>query len=90
MSNLTHKKRIESEKNGDKNGKPLYKSMNNAVCDKIMEGLRNRVDIKLVNYKKDHLKWTSKPGYMSQKVFDNLVTVREIKVTLTLDKSIDV
>ena len=31
MSKLIHKKRIEAEKNGTKNGK-AYKIMNNAVC----------------------------------------------------------
>ena len=32
MSKLIRKKRIEAEKNGTKNGKALYKIMNNAVC----------------------------------------------------------
>ena len=34
MSNLTQK-RIEAERNGDKDGKALYKLMNNALYGKI-------------------------------------------------------
>ena len=42
-----------------------------------MENLRNRINVKLVNSKKDYLKCTSKPGYMTQKIFDNnLVAIR--------------
>ena len=37
--------------------------------------LRNRIDAKLVSNKKDYLKWTSKPSYMSHKVFDNDLVV---------------
>ena len=52
-----------------------------------MENLRNRIDAQLVSNKKDYLKWTSKPSYMSHKLFDNdLVATRESKVTLTLNK----
>ena len=52
-----------------------------------MENLRNRTDVKLVSNKKDYLKWTSNPSYMSYKIFDNdFVTIRENKVVLTLDK----
>ena len=36
-----------------------------------MEKLRNRIDIKLVNKEKDYLRCTSKPSYMSRKIFDN-------------------
>ena len=36
-----------------------------------MEKLRNRIDIKLVNKEKDYLRRTSKPSYMSRKIFDN-------------------
>ena len=43
--------------------------MNNAVYGKTMENLRNRIDVKLVSNKKDYLKWTSKPSYMSYKIF---------------------
>ena len=52
-----------------------------------MENLRNRIDVKLVSNKKDYLKWTSKPSYMSHKIFDNdLVAIRKKKATLTLNK----
>ena len=48
-----------------------------------MEELRNRIDVKLVSNKKDYLKWTSKPSYMSHKIFDNdLFAIRKNKVTL--------
>ena len=61
--------------------------MNDAVYGKTMENLRNRIDEKLVSNKKYHLKWTSKPSYMSHKIFGNdLVATRKNKVTLTLNK----
>ena len=52
-----------------------------------MENLRNRIDVELASNKRDYLKWTSKPSYMSHKIFDNdLVAIRKNKVTLTLNK----
>ena len=52
-----------------------------------MENLRNRIDVRLVNKEKYCLKCTSKPSYMSHKIFDNnLVAVRKIKVALKLKK----
>ena len=61
--------------------------MNNAVYGKTVENLRNRIDLRLKSNKKDYLKWTSKPYYMSQKIFDNdLVAIRKSEVTLTLNK----
>ena len=62
--------------------------MNNAVYGKTMEKLRKRTDVKLAKNEKDlYLKWTSKPSYMSQKIFDNdLVAIHKSKVTLTLNK----
>ena len=62
-------KRIEAEKNGDKDGKGLYKLMNNAVYGKTMEILRNRVYLKPVSNKEDFLKCTSKPSYMSYRLW---------------------
>ena len=47
---------IEAEKNGDKDGKALYKLLKNDVYGKTMENLRNRIDVKLVSNKKDYLK----------------------------------
>ena len=41
--------------------------MNNAIHVKTMENLRNRIDLKLVNNEKKHLKCRSKPKCMSQK-----------------------
>ena len=53
-----------------------------------MENLRNRIDVRLVSNKKDYLKWTSKPSYMSHKLLDNdLDAISKSKVTLRLNKS---
>ena len=55
--------------------------MNNAVYGKTMENLRNRIDVKLVSNKKDYLKWTSKPSYISHIIFDNeLMAIRRNKL----------
>ena len=49
-----------------------------------MKKLRSRIDVKLVNNGKDYLKCTSKPSYMSHKIFDNdLVAIRKSNVALT-------
>ena len=80
-------KRMEAEKNNDKNGKALYKLMNNAIYGKTMENLRNRINVKLVNNEKYYFKCTSKPRYMSHKIFDsNLVAIRKSKLALTLNE----
>ena len=52
-----------------------------------MEKLRNRINVKLANNKKDYLKCTSKPRYMWHKIFDNnLVTICKSKLALQLNK----
>ena len=52
-----------------------------------MEKLRNRIDVRFVSNEKGYLKWTSKPSYMSHKIFDNnLVAIRESKDTSKLNK----
>ena len=81
-------KRTEAEKkNAGKDGKALYKLINNALYRETMENLRNRIDVKLISNKRDYLKWTSKLSYMLHKVFDNdLVAIRKNEVTLTLNK----
>ena len=63
--------------------------MNKVVHDKTVENLRNKIDVKLVSNQKDYMKWTSKPSYMSQNIFDNdSVAIRKNKVTLTLNKPV--
>ena len=49
--------------------------------------LRNRSYVKLLSNKKDYLKWVSKPGSVSCKIFvDDLVAICKNKVSLTLNK----
>ena len=88
IMNSLHTKKIETrEKNNDKDGKALCKLMNNAIYGKAMENLGNRISVQLVNNEKDYLKCTSKPSYMSHKMFDNnLVAICKSKLTLKLNK----
>ena len=67
--------------------KDFFKLMNNSVFGKTMENLRKRVDVRLVTNEKKLLKLTSKPTYVSSKIFnENLVAVHKIKETLTLKR----
>ena len=45
--------------------------MNNTIYEKTMENFRNLIRVQLVNNGKDFFKCTSKPKYMSHKIFDN-------------------
>ena len=67
--------------------KDFFKLMNNSVFGKTMENIRKRVDVRLVTDKKKLTKLTSKPTYISSKIFnENLVAIHKIKETLTLNR----
>ena len=63
--------------------KILLKLMNNSVYGKIVENLRKRINVRLVNNAKDHLKYVSKQTFISQKIFNiNFPAIHEIKPLL--------
>ena len=67
--------------------KDFFKLMNNSVFDKTMENLCKRVDVRLVTNEKKLDKLTSKPTFVSSKIFnENLMAVHKIKETLTLNR----
>ena len=67
--------------------KNFFKLLNNSVFGKTMENLRKRADVRLVTDEKKLIKLTSKPIYVSCKIFnENLVAVHKIKETLTLNR----
>ena len=61
--------------------------MNNSVFGKTMENLRKLVDVRPVTNKKKLDKLTTKPTYVSSKIFnENLMAVHKVKETLTLNR----
>ena len=61
--------------------------MNNSVFGKTMENLCKWVDIRLVTDEKKLDKLTSKPTYVSSKIFkEDLMAVHKVKETLTLNR----
>ena len=69
--------------------KDFFKLMVNSIYGKTMESLRRRIKGRLVTNEKDFLKYTSKPTYISHKIFGkNYAAVHEIKPVLTLNKPI--
>ena len=54
-----------------------------------MENLRKRINVRFVNNKKDFLKYTSKPTYVTHKIFNKtFAAIHEIKPVLVLNKPI--
>ena len=63
--------------------------MINTAYGKTMENLRKRINVRLVNNKKDFLKYTSRPTHITHKIFDeNYAAIHEIKLVLMLNKPI--
>ena len=46
--------------------------MKNTIHRKTLKNVRNRIHVKLVYNKRNYLKCTSKPSYMSHKIFDKI------------------
>ena len=52
-----------------------------------MENLRKRINVRLINNAKEFLKYTSKPTYITYKVFGkHYAAIHEIKPVLILNK----
>ena len=67
--------------------KDFFKLMNNSIFGKTMENLRKRVDVRLVTDVDQFTRLTSKPTFVSSKIFyKNLVAVHKIKDTLKLNR----
>ena len=63
--------------------------MINCIYGKIMENLRKRISVILVNDQEDYLKHVSKTIFISQKIFDkNFAAINEIKPVLKFNKPI--
>ena len=60
-----------------------------SVYDKTMENLRKGTNVRLVNNETDFLKYTSRPTYITHKIYTkNYAAIYEIKPVLTLNKPI--
>ena len=63
--------------------------MINSFYAKAIKNLRKRINVRFVNNKKDFLKYTSKPTYVTHKLFNkNFAAIHEIKPVLILNKPI--
>ena len=69
--------------------KDFLKLMINSVYRKTIENLRKRMNFRQVINKKDLLKCTSRPTFITHKVFGkSYATIHDIKPVLTLKKPI--
>ena len=82
--------KTEKRKNANNDfQKDFFKLMINCVYGKTMENLPKRINVRLVNNKKDFLKYTSKPTYFAHKICGkDYAAFHEIKPILILNKPI--
>ena len=65
------------------------KLMINSIYGKTIENLQKRIKVRLVNNAKDFLKYTSRPTYITHKIFGkDYAAIHEIKSVLILKKPI--
>ena len=71
--------------------KGFFKLMINSAYRKMMENLRKRINVRLVNNEKDFLKYSSMPTYIIHKIFGkDYAALHEVKPVLILKKPISV
>ena len=71
--------------------KDFFELMINSVYGKTMGNLRKRINVRFVNNEKDFLKYTSRPTYVTHKLFDkDFTAIHQIKPVLMLNKPISV
>ena len=69
--------------------KGFFKLMINSVYGKTMENLRERINMRLISNAEDFLKYTSKPTYLTHKIFGkDYAAIHEIKPVLILNKPV--
>ena len=69
--------------------KDFFKLMISSVYEKTMENSRKRISVKLVNNAENFLKYTSKPTYITHKIFgENYAAIHRIKPVLILNRPI--
>ena len=80
----------EKRKNaGNDFEKDFFKLMISSVYRKTMENLQKRINVRLINNAKGFLKYTSRPTYVTHKIFGkNYAAIHEIKPILILNKPI--
>ena len=80
-------KKKEATNEADKNH---FKLLNNAVYGKKnLENMRKIIKIRVAKNAKDFIRYTSRPTCVNWKVFENnLATIHEKKISLTLNKPI--
>ena len=63
--------------------------MINSVYGKTMENLSEKINVRLINNEKDFLKYTSRPKYITHKIFGkDYAAIHKIKPVLILNKPI--
>ena len=83
---FNNKKRINDANDFEND---FFKVMVNSAYGKIMQNLRKRINVRLVNNKKDFLKYTSRPTHITHKPFGkDYAAINEIKTVLILNKPI--
>ena len=80
------KKRVNAANDFEKD---FLKLMIYSVYGKTMENLRKRINVRLVNNEKDFLKYTSRPTYITHRIFGkDYAAIHEIKPVVILNKLI--
>lgn len=68
--------------------KDFFKLMNNSVFGEVMENIRKRVDVKLVNNRKKAEKLAAKPNFSHLTILENLITILMKRTNMKYDKPV--